>query len=391
MELNMKEIILAKYGEIILKGLNRPVFEDRLMRNIKQRLGETAQVRRMQATHYITPAQGASLPEIFAKLQKTFGIVSVAKAIELPKDMAALEGEGVDYVASALRQAKTFKIEAKRADKNFPFKSPEICARLGQVILENFSHLQVDVHRSDVVVMAEIRDTHAYMYCEDEKQPGPGGMPTGSNGRAALLLSGGIDSPVAGYMMAKRGLLLDLVHFYSYPYTSERAKDKVIALAKILKEYIGPMRMLVVPFTDIQLKINQECPPEQLTIIMRRVMMQIAERLALKQGGKALITGESLGQVASQTMESLGVTNAAVSLPVFRPLIGMDKEEIVVLARKIGTFETSILPYEDCCTVFTPKHPNTKPVLERILDSQEKAALEPLMEEALASVETILI
>ncbi len=379
----MKKIILAKYGEIILKGLNRPVFESRLVKNIKRALGEGVSVSTAQATIYITCADEET--DIVAeKVSKVFGVVSVAIADVLDKDIDKI----CTHVAELMKnKIGSFKVEARRADKKFPLKSPEICAKAGGAILSANPSLTVDVHNPDTLVKIEIRDFGAYVYLN--KIPGVGGMPTGTNGRATLLLSGGIDSPVAGYMIAKRGVELDAVHFYSYPYTSERAKEKVMELAKIVTSYCGRMNVYIVPFTEIQLEINEKCPEEQLTILMRRFMMTIADRIARENNSLALITGESVGQVASQTMESLLVTNAVCQLPVYRPVIGMDKEEIVTIARKIGTFETSILPYEDCCTVFTPKHPNTKPKLDKIKLSEEKLDFEGLVQKAIDGTEVI--
>ncbi|MDD4688577.1 MAG: tRNA 4-thiouridine(8) synthase ThiI [Eubacteriales bacterium] len=379
----MEKIILAKYGEIILKGLNRPLFEKRLVKNIQRALGDDVSVKTAQATVYIQ-CEEERTEEIAEKVSKVFGIVSVAIADVVEKDL-----EKIKEHAAQLMKDKTgsFKVEAKRADKRFPFKSPDICANTGGAILSTNPRLTVDVHNPDITVKVEVRDFGAYIYLN--KIAGVGGMPTGSNGKATLLLSGGIDSPVAGYMIAKRGVELEAVHFYSYPYTSERAKEKVMDLAKILTSYCGTMNVHIVPFTEIQLEINDKCPEEQLTILMRRFMMTIADRIAKKNGSLALITGESVGQVASQTMESLVVTNAVCSLPVYRPVIGMDKEEIVTIARKIGTFETSILPYEDCCTVFTPKHPNTKPRLDKIKLSEEKVDFEGLVQKAIDGTETI--
>jgi thiamine biosynthesis protein ThiI len=332
-----------------------------------------------QATIYIR-CDADRTEEVAEKVSKVFGIVSVAIADVVEKDMDKIAAH-----AAQLMKDKTgsFKVEAKRADKKFPFKSPDICMNTGGAILSANPKLAVDVHNPDTLVKVEIRDFGAYIYLN--KIPGVGGMPTGSNGRATLLLSGGIDSPVAGYMIAKRGVELDAVHFYSYPYTSERAKEKVMDLAKILTSYCGRMNVHIVPFTEIQLEINDKCPQEQLTILMRRFMMTIADRIARKNGSLALITGESVGQVASQTMESLLVTNAVCQLPVYRPVIGMDKEEIVTIARKIGTFETSILPYEDCCTVFTPRHPVTNPKLENILIEEAKLDVETLVKNAVES------
>lgn len=385
----MKQTILIKYGEIILKGLNRPLFEDVLIRNIKRALRGMAvqEIWKAQATIYVEPGDGADLDEMIQRLQKVFGIVYIIRASLVEKDMAAICRGAAEALTEELTAAGTFKVETKRADKRFPLKSPEVSRELGGYLLEQFPHLSVDVNHPDKLVMVEIRDRGAYVYCG--RIPGAGGMPTSTNGRAALLLSGGIDSPVAGYMVAKRGVSLDAVHFFSHPYTSERAKEKVLELANILCTYIGGMRVFIVPFTEIQLEIKKHCPEEYLTVIMRRFMMKIAELIAQKAGAQALVTGESIGQVASQTIEALAVTNAMVELPVFRPLIGMDKEDIVTIARKIGTFDTSILPYEDCCTVFTPRHPATKPKLEKIKEAERALDYGALLSRALDGVEVL--
>ncbi len=386
----MKQTILVKYGEIILKGLNRPIFEDFLIKNIRASLrGLSPEITKAQATTYIDLASEADIPEAMDRLSKVFGIVSISRAYVLPKEIGAICEATPECLAEELSLAKTFKVEAKRSDKKFPLSSPEICREVGGAICEKFPHLSVDVKTPEKTVMVEVRDTNTYVYCDKIK--GPGGMPVGTNAKALLLLSGGIDSPVAGYMAAKRGVALEAVHFFSHPYTSERAKEKVLTLAKIVSAYTGGMKVHIVPFTNIQLEIRKHCPEEQLTIIMRRFMMKISERIAKKNGAIALVTGESIGQVASQTVEALGVTNDAVSLPVFRPVIGMDKDEIVERSRMIGAFETSILPYEDCCTIFTPKHPNTKPKLDKIKASEELLAVESLIDEAVAGVETIVI
>lgn len=384
----MSQIILVKYGEIILKGLNRPVFEAKLVSNIKSVVGKESDIHKAQATIYVTPHESAIEPaeEIARRISRVFGVVSVAIADVVEKDL----GKVCAHAAEMMQNRKgSFKVETKRADKKFPYKSPEISMEVGGSILDANNALTVDVNHPDTLVMVEIRETAAYIYLD--KIAGVGGMPTGTNGKATLLLSGGIDSPVAGYMIAKRGVELEAVHFYSYPYTSERAKEKVIELAQIVAGYCGKIHLSIVPFTEIQLAINEKCPSEQMTIIMRRLMMYITDRLAQKSGSMALITGESIGQVASQTMQSLMVTDDACSLPVFRPVIGMDKEEIVTIARNIGTFETSILPYEDCCTVFTPKHPNTKPKLARILESEAKLDVEALISKAIEGVEWVTV
>lgn len=385
----MNKVLLLKYGEIILKGLNRPLFEDALVRNLKRCAGnENIKIWKAQATVYVEPKDDSvDMDGLAVKLSKVFGIVSVAVAQTVPKELDKIGALAAQLIKS--EPGKTFKVEAKRADKRFPHKSPEICMEVGGAILDENPHLTVDVHNPDILVMVEVRDFAAYIYTS--KIPGVGGMPVGTNGRATLLLSGGIDSPVAGYMVAKRGVELDAVHFYSYPYTSERAKQKVLDLAQLLAGYCGRINVHIVPFTEIQLAINEKCPKEQMTIIMRRIMMYIANAVAKKNGSLALVTGESIGQVASQTIQALSVTDDASELPVFRPVIGMDKDEIITIARKIGTFETSILPYEDCCTVFTPKHPNTKPVLEKIKKSEGLLDLQPMLSRAIEGVETVVV
>lgn len=384
----MKQIILVKYGEIILKGLNRHTFEDLLIRNIKASLKPiAAEVWRAQATIYVDIADESEMDEAIERLEKVFGIVAIIRAYVLSKDFEAFKQEAKECLKDELLGASTFKVEAKRADKKYPMTSPEICMELGGYLNEAYPHLKVDVKNPEKLVTAEVRETNIYVYCNRIK--GLGGMPVGSNSKAMLLLSGGIDSPVAGYMVAKRGVALEAVHFFSHPYTSQRAKDKVLKLAKIVSAYTGGMKVHVVPFTDIQLEIKEKCPPERLTLIMRRFMMAIAEKIAERNHAKALVTGESIGQVASQTVEALYVTNDAVHMPVFRPVIGMDKEEIVEIARKIDTFETSVLPYEDCCTIFTPRHPLTKPKLENIVKSEKALDFDALVEEAVNGVETI--
>ncbi len=390
----MKEVILVKYGEIILKGLNRSKFEDMLIRNIKKVVGKEniLSVRKAQAVIYIDPAPHTDADTVIEKLRKVFGIVFIAKAGVFAKDMDTILSEGADYVCESMYGSATFKVEAKRSDKKFPFKSPEICREMGGAILSRLHKIKVDVLNPDVTVRVEIRDNEAYIYADSARSEGCGGMPTGSSGKATILLSGGIDSPVAAWMIAKRGVELDAVHFFSPPYTSERAKEKVIELARIVASYTGRFNLYIVPFTEQQLAIRDNCPEDHLTLIMRRMMMMTAERIALKNNSLALITGESLGQVASQTIQALGVTNSVMTtIPVFRPLIGMDKDEIVTIARKIGTFETSILPYEDCCTVFTPKHPTTKPTLEKIMESQSKIDMEYWVNKAVEETDWVLI
>lgn len=388
----MERVLLVRYGEIILKGLNRPIFEDALVRNIRHRLRNEGEYKiyKSQATIYIEPKEGDDQTDrIHQKLKKIFGIVSIVVAYKTDKSMEGIYNIIPESIGDVLKNAKTFKVEAKRSDKKFPLKSPQICEEVGGFILDNYPHLTVDVHNPEVVVHAEIRDDNAFVHTGREK--GIGGMPVGTGGKAALLLSGGIDSPVAGYMIGKRGVSLEAIHFFSYPYTSDRAKDKVIKLAGIVSEYVGKIKVHVVPFTEIQVQIRDKCPEEYLTLIMRRFMMEISERIARENGCDALITGENLGQVASQTMLALGVTNDAVDMPVFRPLIGLDKNDIVEIAREIGTFDTSILPYEDCCTVFTPKRPATKPRLEKVIKYQQLLDCEKLIEDAVSGVETIIV
>ena len=386
----MKRTVLVRYGEIILKGYNRPVFEDALVNNIRVAIEDTGKVKisKAQATIYIEPQESEEQTDIIVeRLKKVFGIVSIVVAFKTEKSIDAAAAEIEESFGGLLSRVATFKVEAKRADKKFPLKSPEICAEVGGRILSKHHNLKVDVKNPDVVIHVEMREGFCYVHTGREK--GAGGMPTGTNGRAMLLLSGGIDSPVAGYMIGKRGVKLEAVHFFSYPYTSERAKDKVMALAKIIGGYMGGLKVHIVPFTDIQLQIRDKCPEEHLTLVMRRFMMQISQRIAEKRGCSALVTGESIGQVASQTMGALAVTDDSVSIPVFRPLIGMDKEEIVELSRKIDTFETSILPYEDCCTVFTPRHPSTKPKIEKIIASQNLLDCERLIQEAVEGTEIL--
>ena len=379
----MKRMVLVRYGEIILKGCNRPMFEDALIRNIKTAIADDGAVKitKAQATIYIEPLDDDSQTDsICEKLKKVFGIVSIVVAYRTEKSVDAAAEEIKTCFARELSEAKTFKVEAKRADKKFPLKSPEICAEVGEKVLDAFPNLTVNVKEPDITLHVEMREGYGYVHIG--RQKGAGGMPSGTNGKALLLLSGGIDSPVAGYMIGKRGVSLEAIHFFSYPYTSDRAKDKVMKLAKIIGGYMGGIKVHIVPFTEIQLQIRDKCPEEHLTLVMRRFMMQIAQRIAEKRRCTALVTGESIGQVASQTMSALAVTDDAVTMPVFRPLIGMDKEEIVEISRKIDTFETSILPYEDCCTVFTPKHPSTKPRLNKVVASQNLLDCERLINEA---------
>ena len=386
----MKEILLLKLGELVLKGLNRGNFEKRLMKNINWRLRKFGdfKIYCLQSTIYVDPqSEDCDMDSAVEAIKKIFGIVNICRAAECEKDMEKIVASAKDYLYEELSSARTFKVEAKRSDKSFPKKSPEIAFEVGGALHDAFENLEVDVKNPEVLVKVEVRDRAAYIHANPI--PGAGGLPIGINGRAAILLSGGIDSPVAAYMMAKRGVELFGIHFFSYPYTSERAKEKVIELARLVGEYAGNIKIAMVPFTKIQEEIRAHCKEEYFTIIMRRFMMYIAEITALANDCGALITGESLGQVASQTMEALGVTENGIELPVLRPVIGMDKEEIVAIARRINTFETSILPYEDCCTVFTPKHPRTKPKLEYIIEEEKKLPFEELAAEAIANIEII--
>ncbi|MFA7636191.1 MAG: tRNA uracil 4-sulfurtransferase ThiI [Monoglobales bacterium] len=386
----MNEIILIKIGELILKGNNRSRFEDRLIMNIKHSLRGIGSYKiwKSQGTMYVQPRDENSpiLPAI-EKIKKVFGITQISRAYLADKDMGDIYRVIVEKLAGSLSNGKTFKVEAKRADKRFPLKSPEICRDAGGVILKNFPNLSVDVKNPEITVVVDVRGEYAYIYCD--KIPGAGGIPTGMGGKGLLLLSGGIDSPVAGWLMAKRGVELEAINFFSYPYTSERAKEKVIALAEILQEYAGKMPLHIAPFTEIQMEIKDKCPSEQLTIIMRRFMNRISQRVAEKVGAKVLITGESLGQVASQTMQSMVVTSEVATIPILRPLVGLDKVEIISYARRIGSFETSILPYEDCCTLFVPKRPDINPKLDRILESEAKLDVEGLVNMSVEGIEII--
>lgn len=384
----MKEIILLKDGEIVLKGLNRRTFEDVLKKNIRHAISHLGsfEIKSAQSIIYVKPlSDDIDLDEACLKISRVFGIVSYSRAaICEEKTLESIIATAPVYLEKELKAVKTFKVEARRSDKRFPYKSPEICAELGGVILDKFPHLSVDVHNPDLIVNVEVRDFGAYVHGAAHK--GAGGIPVGTSGNAAILISGGIDSPVAAYMMAKRGLKLTAVHFASPPYTSKRAEDKVVRLLRRVSRYAGKMTMYTVPFTKIQKTIKNECPEELFTIIMRRLMMQISSRIAADNDCTALITGESLGQVASQTIGALSCTDDAADLLVFRPLIGMDKQEIIDISYKIDTYDISIEPYEDCCTVFTPKHPRTRPVLKYVKEAHEKANFEPMIEEALANL-----
>ncbi|MDD2955568.1 MAG: tRNA 4-thiouridine(8) synthase ThiI [Oscillospiraceae bacterium] len=386
----MKEIILIKNGEIALKGLNRSSFEDLLIKNIRWRLKPVGSfvIRKAQSTIYCEPAEeGLDLDDAADRVSRVFGIAAFSRALAVEKEFDAIAAAAPGYLEETLLAASTFKVEAKRSDKRFPMTSPEICRELGGILLERFPHLTVDVNEPDVVVYVEVRERAAYIHAG--KIRGAGGIPVGSSGRAALLVSGGIDSPVAGYMMAKRGLELIGIHYVSPPYTSERAQQKVVTLMEKMSRYCGNMKLFVVPFTEIQEQIRDKCPEDLFTIVMRRMMMKIADRIAKNNDCAALITGESVGQVASQTVLALACTDVATQMPVFRPVIGMDKEEIIRIAREIDTFETSILPYEDCCTVFTPKHPRIKPKMHFVEEAEALLDGEALMEKAISGVEVI--
>lgn len=387
----MKEIILAKYGEIILKGGNRPKFESMLMTNIKNALHNVAEtkIRLAQATVYVEVAENGKIDLVMDRLSKIFGLVSITRAAVCEKDIDDIRAKAKEYLAKDLTAGKRFKVEAKRSDKSFPYNSPQICMEVGSWLDDEFPDIIVDVHNPDVTVKVEVRDYDAYVYADENKIQGQGGMPIGSGSKATLLLSGGIDSPVAGHMISKRGVEIDAVNFFSFPYTSERAKEKVIKLASIIAQYTSKINLYIVPFTEIQLQIRDKCPEEHMTLVMRRFMMRIAERIARQNKSKALITGESVGQVASQTLAALDVTNAVIDMPVLQPLIGMDKIEITNRSMEIGAYETSILPYEDCCTVFTPKHPTTNPKRENIEKSERHLDIETLIKAALDGVEKI--
>lgn len=382
----MENVLLIRYGEVHLKGLNRPYFERKLIERIKLALsGLNATVKREQGRIYAFGIGENNNEKAIDMLTRVFGIHSLSPSYGVEKGWDTICRTALEVVKQEAAGGKrTFKVFARRSDKQFFMNSQSICRELGGYILDNMPELSVDIHNPEICLSVEIRDM-AYIYTKEI--PCAGGMPTGTAGRGALLLSGGIDSPVAGYMLAKRGLELSAVHFYSYPYTSERARDKVVELARILAAHTGTIKLHLVPFTEIQLAIYDNCPPKETTVLMRRLMMRIAEIIARQDGALALITGESLGQVASQTLESLCATNDAVSLPVFRPLIGFDKEDITNVARKIGTFETSIQPYEDCCTVFVPQHPVTKPRLADIRKSEALVDFSEMIERALKDTE----
>ena len=384
------DMILLKEGEVVLKGLNKRYFEQKLTQNIRRRIKPFGRfvVTATQSVIYVEPQDGdADVDAAFEALKNVFGIMTLTKAVACGKDKDVILRRTVDYLDAELRAAKTFKVETKRSDKGFPMTSIELSQYIGGMIDEAYDNLRADMHTPDLIVHIEVRDRAAYVHGAPVR--GAGGMPVGSNGVAVSLLSGGIDSPVSTYMMAKRGLRIIPVHFFSFPYTSELAKEKVLDLAKLLTAWCGRMFVEIVPFTHIQEEIRAKCPEEYFTIVMRRMMMRIADRIARDNGCGALVTGESLGQVASQTMEALQCTGAVAELPVLRPLIGMDKEEVIRIARRIGTFDTSILPYEDCCTVFTPRHPCTHPKLADVEEAEAPLDVDALVQEALDNREMV--
>ncbi|MBR6676768.1 MAG: tRNA 4-thiouridine(8) synthase ThiI [Clostridia bacterium] len=380
----MKEVILCKYGEIILKGSNKGSFEAMLLKELKRRVKYVGgfSVRYAQSTVYVEPEDDfADIDEMYEQVKKVFGFASVTRAAVCEKTMEAICKTAREYLPEKLRGYKNFRCEAKRSDKKFPLESPEIAAQVGGVILEAMGGgIKVKLKDADINVRIEVRDKAAYIHAGQEA--GAGGIPLGCGGRGLLLLSGGIDSPVAGYMMAKRGLYIDALHFESFPYTSERAREKVLTLAKELCEYCGRIRVHVISLTEIQEALRDNCNEEYFTLLLRRCMMELSNKVAEEGDYQCLITGESLGQVASQTMGALAVTDCVANIPVLRPCIGLDKEEIVVRSRTIGTFDTSVLPYEDCCTVFTPRHPKTRPEIEKVLAEEEKFARAELLEKA---------
>lgn len=387
----MKEIILIKNGEIALKGLNRSTFEDILIKNIRRRIKNLGdfEFRKEQSTVSVVPLSDADMDEVSERIGKVFGIACYSRALQIEKNMEEILQNTPKYLAEQLKNAKTFKVEGKRSDKKFPLTSPQIAAQVGAAVLEKFPHLKVDVRNPEITVTIEIREKNAFIRGNQTK--GAGGMPVGTGGKSAILISGGIDSPVAAYMMAKRGLVLHAIHFASPPYTSPQSEMKVHSLLKQVSKYSGFIVLHTVGFTEIQEQIRDNCPEDMFTLIMRRFMMRISEKIAEKEECKALITGESLGQVASQTLPALACTDAVVSMPVFRPLIGLDKDEIIKTSRKIETFDISIEPYEDCCTVFTPKHPKTKPQIKMIEEAEKMLECDALIERAIENTNVTVI
>ena len=385
----MNDIILLKLGEIVLKGLNRRSFEQKLTANVRRRLAPIGKFRVycLQSIIYVEVEAGADMDTAFEALKKVFGVISLTRAAACEKDKDAIAKLAIEYLREDMLRAKSFKVETRRSDKAFPMTSIELSQYVGNALSDAYEDIEVDVHDPELVVHIEVRDLAAYVHAMPVH--GAGGLPVGCSGTAVTLLSGGIDSPVSTYMIAKRGVHLIPVHFFSFPYTSQQAKDKVIELGRLLTEYCGKMTMEVVPFTHIQEEIRDKCPEEYFTLIMRRFMMRIAEQIAQRSNAKAIVTGENLGQVASQTMEAMASTQAVMTLPILQPLIGMDKEEIVERARQIGTFETSILPYEDCCTVFTPRHPRTRPKISEVERAESKLDIDALVAEAIEGIERI--
>ena len=388
----MNEIFLMKLGEIVLKGANKRQFENKLRQNVRRRMKHYGNfdVYIMQSTVYVVPEDDqADVDGAWEACHSIFGVVSLCRCRPCEKNLDAIFNAIEEYLGDDLDCAKSFKVESKRSDKQFAYNSIQISQEIGGRLAEAHPTVKVDVRKPEYTVYVEVRDLAAYVHGPAE--PGAGGLPTGVGGRAMCLLSGGIDSPVAAYMIAKRGVEIECVHFFSYPYTSQLAKDKVLELARIVTKYSGRMTVNIVSFTEIQEAIRDNCPEEYFTLIMRRFMMEIAQKLAKHDGCGALITGENLGQVASQTMEAMTVTGAVVDIPIFMPLVGMDKEEIVTISRKIGAFETSILPYEDCCTVFTPKHPKTKPTIGQLINAEAKLDRQAMIEKAVETVERIQV
>ena len=388
----MNEIFLLKLGEIVLKGANKRQFENKLRSNVRRRMKAFGEfdVYLMQSTVYVQPMNDdCDVDGAWEACNSIFGVVSLCRCRPCEKNLDAIFNAIEEYLGDDLDCAKSFKVESKRSDKAFPMTSIQLSQAIGGRLAEAHPHVEVDVHHPDYTVYVEVRDLAAYVHGPAE--PGAGGLPTGVGGRSMCLLSGGIDSPVAAYMIAKRGVEIECVHFFSYPYTSELAKNKVLELARLVTRYSGRMTVNIVSFTEIQEAIRDNCPEEYFTLIMRRFMMEISMRIGKQHGCGSLVTGENLGQVASQTMEAMAVTGAVVDIPIFMPLIGMDKEEIVTIARKIGTFETSVLPYEDCCTVFTPKHPKTKPTIGQLLNAEKKLDREALILKALENTEKITV
>lgn len=388
----MEDMILLKQGEIVLKGLNRRSFELKLISNMMRRLKPfgTFKVYAAQSTLYVEPlSEDCDMDGAYDAVKTIFGIVAISRAVACAKDKETIYETARAYLGDAVASAGSFKVESRRSDKSFPMTSVQLSQYVGGRLNDDFPNTKVDVHNPELVVNLEVRDYAAYVHGTAE--PGAGGMPVGTNGRAVSLLSGGIDSPVSTYLTARRGVAVIPIHFFSFPYTSQQAKDKVLELAKILTKYCGRLTVVVVPFTHIQEEIREKCPEEFFTIVMRRFMMRISEIIAVDYNCKAIITGENLGQVASQTIEAMAVTEECVSLPILRPVICHDKTEIIEIARHIGTFDTSILPYEDCCTVFTPRHPRTRPRLDDVTAAESALDLSALIDEAVSNLERVTI